>query len=419
MRYILIKQATVIDTSSAHHLKKTDLLIDAGVISAMANHIESIEGETEIVEGHDLHVSIGWMDLRVNFNDPGFEHKEDLESGTKAAQQGGFTAVACMGNTFPVLHSKAQIEYIVNKSKHLPIHVYPVGTVTTKAEGADLAELYDMSLSGAIAFSDYKNPLSNPELLQRAMLYASGFNKKIIQLPLDKKIANEGKMNEGKISTQLGLKGIPALAEELMLQRDLMLTAHHHLAIHIGGVSTSGSVALIRAAKKQGINVTCDVHAVNLLLHDSELQEFDTNYKVIPPLRTANDTKALIAGLKDGTIDVICSDHTPQDIESKLKEFDIAEFGMLGLETFYGVVSEALQDELSKEQLIEKIAINPRNIFDIEVPQIAINHKANLTVFSPIEKWTYDVNEGYSKSKNSPFNGHTFTGKVIKTILSK
>jgi dihydroorotase len=196
MKYILIKNATVIDTNSEHHLKKTDLLIESGVIKTIAKNIEQIVGETEIIDAEDLYVSIGWMDLRVNFNDPGNEHKEDLISGSAAALKGGFTAVACMGTTNPALHSKSQIEYVLNKSKHLPIHIYPIGTVTTRAEGTDLAELYDMSLSGAIAFSDNKNPLANGELLQRAMLYASGFNKKIIQLPLDKKIANEGKMNE-------------------------------------------------------------------------------------------------------------------------------------------------------------------------------------------------------------------------------
>lgn len=419
MKYILIKNATVVDPNSVHHLKKTDLLIESGIITVIDNNIEAIANETELIEGENLHVSIGWMDLRVNFNDPGNEHKEDLESGAKAAMQGGFTAVACMGSTNPALHSKSQIQYVVNKSVNLPIHIYPIATVTTKAEGIDLAELYDMSLSGAIAFSDNKNPLANAELLQRAMLYASGFNKKIIQLPLDKKIANDGKMNEGIVSTMLGLKGIPAIAEELMLQRDLTLAAHHDIAIHIGGLSTAGSVALIRTAKKEGIKVTCDVHVINLLLHDTVLEEFDTNYKVLPPLRTAKDSAALIDGLIDGTIDAICSDHTPQDAESKVKEFDIAEFGMIGLETFYGVLNQALNNKLSVEQLVQKIAINPRKIFDIELPKLAINQKANITVFSPSVAWSYHSDKSFSKSKNSPFNGHEFKGKVLKTVLSK
>lgn len=419
MKYMLIKQATVIDNSSAHHLQKVDLLIESGIIVKIAPQIDAVANETEIIEGDDLHVSAGWMDLRVNFNDPGNEHKEDLESGTSAAQKGGFTAVACMGTTNPALYSKSQIEYVVNKSKHLPVQVYPIGTATLKAEGSDLAELYDMSLSGAIAFSDNKNPIANAELLQRAMLYASGFNKKIIQIPLDKKIANDGKMNEGKTSTALGLKGIPAIAEELMLQRDLMLAAHHHVPIHIGGVSTAGSVALIRKAKKEGIKVTCDVHAVNLLLSDEVLTEFDTNYKLMPPLRTNADIEALIAGLQDDTIDAICSDHTPQDVESKVKEFDIAEFGMIGLETFYALVNKAIGSKLSIAQLIEKIAINPRKIFEIDLPKIAINEKANLTIFSPVTSWTYEVDKGLSKSKNSPFDGQHFVGKVIKTVLKK
>jgi dihydroorotase len=324
-----------------------------------------------------------------------------------------------MGTTNPALHSKSQIEYVVNKSSQLPIKIYPIGTVTNKAEGIDLAELYDMSLSGSIAFSDNKNPIANAELLQRAMLYASGFNKKIIQLPLDKKIANDGKMNEGKVSTMLGLKGIPAIAEELMVQRDLMLAAHHNLAIHIGGVSTAGSVALIRKAKQDGLNVTCDVHVINLLMKDEVLQDFDTNYKLIPPLRTQTDIDALIKGLQDDTIDVICSDHSPQDVESKVKEFDIAEFGMLGLETFYALLCQALGNIISTEKLVEKIAINPRKIFDLEVPKIALHEKANITIFSPTQIWTYDLSQTSSKSKNSPFYGYEFKGKVISSILTK
>lgn len=419
MKYTLIKNAKIIDKKSKYHLKNVDLLIDSGIIKKIDDQIEPIANETEIIEGNDLHVSIGWMDLRVNFNDPGNEHKEDLLSGSLAAINGGFTAVACMGTTNPALHSKSQIEYIVNKSNTLAIHIYPVGTVTTKAEGTDLAELYDMSLSGAIAFSDNKNPIANAELLQRAMLYASGFNKKIIQIPLDKKIANEGKMNEGKVSTSLGLKGIPALAEELMLQRDLMLAQHHHLSIHIGGISTAGSVALIRNAKKNGIKVTCDVHAMNLLYTDDALCDFDTNFKILPPLRTQQDIDALIEGIMDDTIDVICSDHTPQDTESKVKEFDIAEFGITGLETFYSTLVTALGKKIDVEKLIEKIAINPRQIFNIDVQSINENNKVDLTVFSPTQSWQYHAEKGFSKSKNNPLDGQNLKGKVIKAMLKK
>ncbi|HRG59228.1 MAG TPA: dihydroorotase [Bacteroidia bacterium] len=419
MKYTLIKNAKIIDNKSKYHLKNVDLLIDSGIIKKIDNSIEPILNETEIIEGNDLHVSIGWMDLRVNFNDPGNEYKEDIQSGSLAAIHGGFTAVACMGTTNPALHSKSQIEYIVNKSKATAINIYPIGTVSNKAEGIDLAELYDMSISGAIAFSDNKNPIANAELLQRAMLYASGFNKKIIQIPLDKKIANEGKMNEGKVSTTLGLKGIPALAEELMLQRDLMLAEHHRLAIHIGGISTAGSVALIRNAKKNGVKVTCDVHAINLLFSDEELSDFDTNFKILPPLRTQHDINALIEGILDDTIDVICSDHCPQDTESKVKEFDIAEFGVTGLETFYSVLIKAIGEKVNVEKLIEKIAVNPRQLFNIDTPVITENSKVDLTIFSPTQTWKYESDKGYSKSKNSPLDGQTLKGKVIKAMLKK
>ena len=217
MKNILIKQACIINKNSKHHQQIVDVLITSGSIAKINKNISEFPSDSIIISGNDLHASVGWMDIRSNLNDPGNEHKEDIHSGAAAAQKGGFTAVACMGTTNPALHSKSQIEYIINKSKSLPVKIYPIGTVTNKAEGIDLAELYDMSLSGAIAFSDNKNPIANPELLQRAMQYANGFNKKLIQIPFDKKIANDGKVNEGIVSTALGLKGIPAIAEELML----------------------------------------------------------------------------------------------------------------------------------------------------------------------------------------------------------
>lgn len=419
MKNILIKQACVIDKNSSYHHQITDILVSSGNIVKINKSISDFPSDTLIISGTDLHVSIGWMDLRSNLNDPGYEHKEDLLSGAAAAQKGGFTAVACMGTTNPALHSKSQIDYIINKSKSLPVKIYPIGTITNKAEGIDLAELFDMSLSGAIAFSDNKNPIANPELLQRAMQYANGFNKKLIQIPCDKKIANDGKVNEGIVSTSLGLKGIPAIAEELMLQRDLMLAEHHQIPIHIGGVSTAASVEIIRQAKQKGIEVTCDVHAINLLLTDEVLDGFDTNYKIIPPLRTQRDIDALVAGLKDGSIDVICTDHTPQDPESKVTEFDIAAFGMTGLETFFPVILKALNGALSITEIIEKIAINPRIIFDIQLPKMEENQIANLTIFSPSEKWIYETSKGSSKSHNSPFNGVAFTGKAIATVYSE
>ncbi len=419
MNNFIIKQAIIIDPNSKYHLQRKDIQIHQGVIEIIADTIAPDSLQAEIIEGKDLHVSPGWMDLRVNLSDPGFEYKETLESGAQAAIHGGFTAVACMGTTAPALHSKSQIEYIINKSKHLPIHIFPVGTVTVNAQGNDLAELYDMALSGAIAFSDYRNALANPDLLQRALQYSSGFDKIIIQLPSDKKIAGSGSMNEGIVSTKLGLKGIPNLAEELMLQRDLMIAAHHRTSIHIGGISTAGSVELIKAAKKAGVKVTCDVHVVNLALTDEALMDFDTNYKIMPPLRTEKDKKALIEGLKDGTIDVICSDHSPEDTESKVKEFDTAAFGMIGLETFYGILNKAIGKELSVDQIIEKIAINPRKIFDIPIPTVNLNQKAELTLFCPSETWTYSTENGFSKSKNSPFNKVKLTGKAVRTILAK
>jgi dihydroorotase len=232
-------------------------------------------------------------------------------------------------------------------------------------------------------------------------------------------MAHDGKMNEGIISTQLGLKGMPAIAEELMIARDLMLAEYNNCAIHIGGLSSKGSVDLIRKAKQKGIKVTCDVHAANLFLEDNLLTGFDTNYKVMPPLRTAEDRQALIAGLMDDTIDVICSDHTPHDIESKMVEFDVAAFGMIGLESFWGVVNTSLSKQLSIDKIIQKITYNPRQILNIAVPKIKVNEKANLTAFNLDEKWIFSLNDIYSKSKNTAFIGTKFTGKVVQTIANK
>ena len=310
---LLIKQATIVDSSSSHNGKVVDILIEKGVITQIKKSIAPEKG-MKTIEGDDLHVSAGWLDMQVNFCDPGNEHKETLERGLKAAAKGGFTGVAVMSGTNPPLHNKAQIDYVVNKAKSNAVDVYPVGTLSYNQEGKDLSEMYDMQLSGAVAFSDYKKPVKDAGLILRALQYSNNINSFIITHCDDKTISHGGLMNEGVISTRLGLKGMPGLAEEIMLQRNIQILEYTGGKMHIPTISTKGSVDLIKKAKAKKLNITCGVAAYNLLLDETELEGFDTNFKVNPPLRTKEDVEALKKGVADGIIDVIVSDHNPQDI---------------------------------------------------------------------------------------------------------
>lgn len=411
---ILIRSAVIVDPSSPHHGTKQDILIEKGIIKIIGNVAQA--QADEVIDVNGASVSPGWLDMNVNFCDPGFETKEDIHSGTAAAAAGGFTAVALMPNTVPPLHAKTEIEYVKNQARGKVVDVHPIGCLSTHREGKDIAELYDMQNSGAVAFSDGTRAVADPGLLSRALLYAKGINARIIQYADDAAISGKGKMNEGPTSTILGIKGIPALAEELMIARDIYLAEYNDAAIHFTTVSTAGSVALIRAAKKKGLKVTADVSAYHLTLDETVLEDFDSHYKVKPPLRTKEDIKALKQGLKDGTIDAICSQHTPEDLEHKQVEFEIAAYGMIGLQTAFALANKAVGKELTTTGLVEKLAINPRKILGVEVPQIKEGAKANLTLFDTEKEWTLEAKAILSKSKNSPFIGKKLKGKVIAVI---
>ena len=411
---LLIKSATIVDSRSELNGKKSDILIEDGSIKKLASEIH-VEKNIAVFEAENLHVSIGWFDMQVNFNDPGLEHKEDLESGCRAAAFGGFTGVACMPSSHTPTQSKSEIEYIINKTQKNSVDVFPVGALSQKMEGRDMTEMYDMFNAGAVAFSDNKKPVIDSGLLSRSLLYAKGFDGKIIHFPEDAQLANDGKINEGEMSTQLGVKGIPALAEELMVARDISIAEYNSTSLHLGTVSTAKSVDLIREAKKKGIAITCGVAVHNLVLTENALFEFDSNYKVKPPLRTQADVDALWKGLLDGTVDVICSDHTPQDLESKEREFDTASFGIIGLETCFALINST-NKKLKPEQLIEKISIVPRKILNLPLPIIKEGNNANLTLFSPKTKWIFTEKEIQSKSKNSPFKGLELKGKVLGIV---
>lgn len=410
---LLIKSATILDPGSPFHQQVADILIENGLITRIA---DDIEADAMLFEGEGKYVSPGFFDLNCNIGELGLETKEDIKSGTQAAAAGGFTGLAMMPNTANPVHSKAEVEYLINRSRGNLVDVYPLGTISHKREGKDLAEMYDMYLSGAKAFTDGNRPVQDAGLMERALLYAQGFDAMVFSYPEDTAIAGKAKVNEGEISTLLGMKGIPSLAEELMIARDLYLAEYTVSKIHFSTISTARSVELIREAKRKGLEVTCDVAAHHLILTDEALLGFDSQYKVKPPLRTKDDVKALIKGLKDGTIDAIVSQHTPHEIEFKDVEFEVAAYGMVGFQT---VLPLALKAGLPVELLVEKLAINPREILGIDVPVIAEGEKANLVLFDIDAEWQYNSKSNVSKSINSPFIGDTLKGKVLLTYNNK
>ncbi|MBB6681081.1 dihydroorotase [Aequorivita sp. 609] len=403
---ILLKSATIIDEASKHHLKKRDVLIENGTISKIAAKIPSSEKVKEI-SLKNLHISQGWFDSSVSFGEPGFEERENVENGLKTAAYSGFTSVAVNANSFPVTDSKGYIKFLKSKGEGNAVSLYPIGALTTGSKGVDLAELYDMQNEGAVAFYDYKNPISNANLLKIALQYTQNFDGLVQSFPFDKSVAKNGVVNEEENSTKLGLKGIPALSEELQVIRDLYLLEYTGGKLHIPTISTKKSVELIRAAKKKGLNVSCSVSIFNITLTDDVLEEFDTNFKLLPPLRTNEDTKALIKGLKDGTIDAITSDHNPIDIEHKKVEFDHAYFGSIGLESCFGAINSVLGVEDSVKKLT-----GLKDEFKITSEAIEKSNTASITLFNPDDNWVFSEENILSTSKNAALLGQKLKGKA-------
>lgn len=404
---LLIKSATIIDPSSSFNQKVSDILIEKGHITKIAS---AIDADVETIDAKGKYVSPGFFDLNCNIGELGLETKEDLQTGTKAAMAGGFTGLALMPNTQPPVYSKAEIEYLLNRAKNNLVDVYPLGAISHKREGKDMAEMYDMFLSGAKGFTDGNRPVQDAGLMERALLYTQGFDALILSYPEDTAIAGKAKVHEGEVSTLLGMKGIPSLAEELMIARDLYLAEYTGSKIHFSTISTERSVELIKEAKRKGLKVTCDVAAHHLVLTDEALLGFDSQFKVKPPLRTQKDVDALLKGLKDGTIDAIVSQHTPHEVEFKDVEFEVAEYGMIALQTAF---STALSTGLDISLIVQKMAINPREILNIEPVVIAEGSKANLTVFDVNAEWEYTRKNNQSKSYNSPFMAQNLKGKVL------
>ncbi len=413
---LLIKNVKIVDPNSPHNKKKRDIFIKDGIIEKINRAVRIIGKDVEMIDAKGQHISPGWFDMKVNFCDPGYEYKEDLQNGLKVAANSGFTGVGIMPSTNPSIHNKSSIEYLINSAKGHAVHVFPFGAISVKRESKELAEMYDMHSSGAVAFTDDKNPIKESGLMLRALMYSKNFNGIVVSFPYDESLAHNGQMHEGIMSTSLGLKGIPSLSEEVMIIRDLNLAEYADARIHFTCVSTAHSVELIRQAKAKGLKVTADVCINNLILDDEYLHDFDSNFKFLPPLRSKDDITALKQGLKDGTIDVICSDHTPENIENKQCEFEHAANGSIGLETFFGLANNFLSDTLSTEELIQKIAINPRKLLNLAIPQINEGERANLTLFDTESEWTFTEKDILSKSKNTPYINWKMKGKALRTF---
>jgi dihydroorotase len=409
---LLIKRARIVDPTSSFNGQVTDIFIENGIIKQIGDNL-STKADKEInIEG--LHVSPGWMDVFADFADPGYEFKETLETGAQAAAAGGYTDVMVIPNTNPISHNKSNIEYIIQKTNSLPVNIYPIAAITKNAEGKELAEMYDMQISGAIAFSDGINSVQSSGLLLKALQYVKAFDGIIIQLPDDKSINPHGLMNEGIVSTQLGLPGKPAMAEELVIARDIKLARYAESKIHFTGVTTKKSIDYIKTGKENGM-VTCSVTPHHLFFSDEDLRDYDANLKVNPPLRTKQDRDALRSAVLDGSIDCIATHHLPHEYDSKVLEFEYAKYGMIGLETSYAVLNTCLQG-ITQDKLIALLSSNPRKIFKKETTGICKDGKANLTLFAPEQRWTVRESDLKSKSKNSPFIGGELTGKVIGII---
>jgi len=408
---ILIKQAKIIAPSSPFNGQIKDIFISDGKIAAIADSIN--EKADEIIAKDRLCVSVGWMDMFADFADPGFEQKENIESGAKAAAAGGFTDVMLIPNSQPVVDNKAQVEYIIQKAKQVAVNIHPIGATSKKTDGNDLSEMYDMRQSGALAFSDGIKPVQNAGLILKALQYVKPFDGTIIQIPDDTSIGANGLMNEGIISTQMGLPGKPILAEELMVARDLKLARYADSKIHFTGISSPKSLEYIKRSKESGIKVSCSITPYQVYFCDEDLQGYDTNLKLNPPLRTKEDMLAMRKALLDGNIDCIASHHLPQHWDNKVCEFEYAKPGMIALETMFAVLMSC---GLPAQDFVQMQTIHVRTIFGLPIPEIKEGETASLTLFIPDAEFIFEEKMIQSKSKNSPFIGKQFRGKVIGII---
>ena len=410
---VLIKSATIIDSNSSNNGLQKDILIESGIITKIANNISNTN-KYKVLKFDNLHISCGWFDTSVSLGEPGYEERETIKNGLKVAASGGFTAIAVNSNTNPFIDNKSTVEFLINSAQNNIVDLYPIASLTKDSAGKDLAELYDMQQSGAIAFGDYNKSISNANLMKVAQLYTQNFGGLVLSFPENNQISNNGLANEGHNSTRLGLKGNPSLAEELQISRDLFLLEYTGGKLHIPTITTVGSVKLLKEAKKKGLDVSCSVSAHHLYLTDEELSNFDSNFRVSPPLRNEKDCKALRKGIADGTIDMITSDHNPVDIENKKLEFENAMDGTIGLESLFGAVNSLLD----LNNIIKCLSEIPRKRFGLKEISIKRGEKANLTLFNPYSDYVFTEEHILSSSKNSAFLGKKLKGKVYGVVAN-
>lgn len=417
MGKLLIKGGRVVDASTKRD-GVFDILVEDGKICAIEENI-SIE-DTKIIDAQGLMVLPGLIDMHTHLREPGFEYKETIESGTKAAAAGGFTTIACMPNTKPVIDNAFLIEYIKLKAKREGYaKVEPIGAVSKDLKGKELAEMADMKSAGAVAFSDDGHPISSSDLMKKALEYASMWNGIIINHCEELSLSQEGFMNEGEMSTRLGMQGIPSVAEDIMVARDIALAKYTGCRVHIAHISTKASVNMIRRAKEQGIPVTCEVTPHHFSLTDGDVNGWDSATKVSPPLRSQEDVEAVLGGLQDGSIDVIVTDHAPHHRDEKELEYALAASGISGLETSFSLAFTNLvkKNILTPMQLVEKMSFNPAKILNLNAGTLEVGRSADITIVDEKAQCVVDKNKFYSKGKNTPFHGMNVTGKVLYTII--
>ncbi len=409
---LLLKNATILENQNPFHKQQVDIEITDGIISKIGKNLTAKNG-FEVIEKENLYVSQGWLDTSVVFGEPGFETTETIENGLKVAAKSGFTNVFMHSNTNPSIDNQAVIQFVKSKAQNSVSNLHVVGCLTKNSEGTDLAELFDMKNAGVVAFGDYKKSMNNANLLKIAFQYVENFDGILFVQPMNKDIKGKGFVNEGEVSTKLGLKGIPAMAEEIEIERNIALLEYTNGKLHIPTITTKNSVDIIAKAQAKGLQITCGVSVNNLVLTDEELVDFNSNTKIYPPLRTETDRKALIEGVLNNVISVITSDHCPVNIEQKQLEYDLADYGSIGLESAFG----ALQTVLPTEVIVEKFTAQ-KPYFNIENATISEGNKANLTLFNPNEDWTFSKENILSFSKNSIMIGKKMKGKVYGIITN-
>lgn len=409
-----ICKARISDTRSQHHGKVMDLLVEDGIITRIAASIKTTADVVIAVEG--LCVSPGWVDVFADYREPGFEHKETIETGLAAAAAGGFTDVLLAPNTQPAVSSKSVVQYVQHKAAGNVVNLHPIGAATRNTEGKELAEMLDMRANGAIAFSDGWKPMQGSGIMLKVLEYVTAFDGVVMQIPVDAALAEGGLMNEGEVSTALGMAGIPELAETLMVYRDIELVRYTGSRLHITGVSTAATVAMVRKAKADGLAVTCSVTPYHLAQTEDALRGYDSAWKVSPPLRGNDDRLALIAALADGTIDCIATHHRPHEWDAKAKELEYAAEGMAIQECAAGILWEALKNETDTDRLIHALSVAPRSIFGLPEAGIEKGSKASLTLFTTTGKHTLHKTHAKSAAFNNPWLGKEMSGKVVGTI---